>query len=379
MEDSEYHFRLVVQNTEGTSFGADLVAEYVGTWHALESENPAAEISILQDVSCLNPTSPECSAAGYSESSGSGGVPLAERATGKFVLQTTAPLALTGHRFESISCATATYCTAVGYYNNGSGKHALAESWNGKEWTAFLFPNVFGSSSQLNGVSCWAANQCVAVGYMNAVGGVNGVVVRLAAGEWYNDLPAAGAPPAGKLTDVSCVSATACEAVGAKQNSVVTQILGWNGIEWKNQTPASSTGLVLDAVSCSAANACTAVSETSPANTLVAQRWNGTSWENQTTATLTGATSVKGLDVSCTTATRCFSVGSYVNGSGVKTALIERWNGTAWTLQTAPAAPAGSSNPVLWGVSCVRPSFCVAVGGYDTEVGKGQTFAIDFL
>jgi hypothetical protein len=378
MEDSEYHFRLVVKNTEGTSFGADKVAEYVGTWHSQPSENAAADISRLQDASCfMNGGTPECSSAGFSESSGSGGLPLAAKTvfSGKWTLQTIPPLGLTGHRLEGISCISTSNCVAVGYYNNGTARHALAEHWNGKEWKPFLFPAVGGSSSQLNGVSCTSATNCVAVGQLKDVSTTKPVVVRWSGSEWYNEVPTPGGPEFGRMLDVSCVSLTACTAVGSTSPANNALIWAWNGTAWKSQTPASSVGLVLDAVSCAAANACTAVSETSPANTLVAQRWNGTKWETQTTATLTGATAVKGLDVTCITATRCIAVGSYVNGSSVGTALIERWNSTSWTAQTAPAAPAGSSNPTLWGVSCAKPSWCSAVGGYDTEAGKGQTFA----
>ncbi len=185
---------------------------------------------------------------------------------------------------------------------------------------------------------------------------------------WYFETMTGGS----KFLDVSCVGTTACTAVGNAGGSAFIQ--AWNGSEWKTQTVASPAGLVLDGVSCTAANACTAVSETSPANTLVVQRWDGTSWKAQTTATLTGATSVKGLEVSCSTATHCIAVGSYVNSSGVGVPLIERWNGTTWQVQTT-ATPAGSTNPVLSGVKCFNPSLCLAVGGNDTGVGKGETLS----
>jgi hypothetical protein len=45
---------------------------------------------------------------------------------------------------------------------------------------------------------------------------------------------------------------------------------------------------------------------------------------------------------SCTSASVCTAVGDYVTSTGASKTLAERWNGTAWTLQSTPtrAAPA---------------------------------------
>ena len=60
--------------------------------------------------------------------------------------------------------------------------------------------------------------------------------------------------------------------------------------------------------------------------------------------------------VSCPTATACTAV-----GAAGRTALAERWNGSAWTVQAIPIGAGTSSH--LSAVSCTGPNACTAVGG----------------
>ena len=63
--------------------------------------------------------------------------------------------------------------------------------------------------------------------------------------------------------------------------------------------------------------------------------------------------------VSCAGGT-CVAVG-YTNAGIVDQTLAEQWNGTAWTV-----VPSQSFLPIrdsdLYGISCVTPTFCMAVG-----------------
>ena len=69
------------------------------------------------------------------------------------------------------------------------------------------------------------------------------------------------------------------------------------------------------------------------------------------------------FDVTCTSASDCWAVGYYViPGHGGKT-LIEHWNGTAWSIVTSPNATQGNE---LSGVTCTSASDCWAVGDYNT-------------
>jgi hypothetical protein len=66
--------------------------------------------------------------------------------------------------------------------------------------------------------------------------------------------------------------------------------------------------------------------------------------------------------VSCTGESACTAVGSYKGWGGIYHPLVERWNGSAWALQSAPDPAEGSAKNAMLGVSCAGASFCVAVG-----------------
>jgi hypothetical protein len=66
--------------------------------------------------------------------------------------------------------------------------------------------------------------------------------------------------------------------------------------------------------------------------------------------------------VSCTTASACTAVGSYRGSDGIYHPLVERWNGSAWSLQTAPNPSQGTAQKAMLAVSCASASSCMAVG-----------------
>ena len=132
-----------------------------------------------------------------------------------------------------VSCVSATACTAVGNYNNGTTRVALAEGWNGTKWSIQHTPNPAGGSEI-------------------------------------------------HLLRVSCTSAAACTAVGGYSNTTTTVALAerWNGTRWSIQhtpNPAGGSDSTLYGVSCASATACTAVGGSFNGTTGVtlAERWNG--------------------------------------------------------------------------------------------------------
>src|SRR5215471_13492314 len=95
-------------------------------------------------------------------------------------IQHSANATLPGGQLESVSCSSASACTAVGNdrnpaanfceavgsYQLGNVAVALAEAWNGRGWTMQRFPVPVGDNSVgLNQVSCTSAQFCAAVGF----------------------------------------------------------------------------------------------------------------------------------------------------------------------------------------------------------------------
>ena len=62
--------------------------------------------------------------------------------------------------------------------------------------------------------------------------------------------------------------------------------------------------------------------------------------------------------VDCVSSTWCMAGGQAETG-----ALIEHWNGRAWSIMGHPAAAAGKHlGAAVWGISCVSRTACVAAG-----------------
>jgi chitodextrinase len=120
---------------------------------------------------------------------------------------------------SAVSCSATNACTAVGGYDYGvNGTATLALRWNGSSWAVQSTPNPGPrSDAQLYGVSCATATACTAVGYYRI--GYTDVAL---AERWDGSSWTAQFPPTpeeeGSLGDVSCVSATVCTAVGSYYN-----------------------------------------------------------------------------------------------------------------------------------------------------------------
>jgi hypothetical protein len=72
--------------------------------------------------------------------------------------------------------------------------------------------------------------------------------------------------------------------------------------------------------------------------------------------------------VSCPSRTFCFAVGSYTDSSGNTGALVERWNGSRWTVQPTPNARGAT----LAAVSCTSRTFCMALGTAASDSGIAE-------
>jgi hypothetical protein len=249
-----------------------------------------------------------------------------------------------------VSCISADVCIAVGqYYPDSSSYVTLAERWNGTRWTIQTTPHPIDRLTgdprlgSLSTVSCASASYCIAVGNNNS----SSPLTERWDGKHWAILPTPPAPPASKsenaegagLHGVSCLSATECTAVGsysfdrisdAKQSIGRTLAEDWNGKRWTIQPTPSPSGAavsVLNAVSCVSASACTAVGRSGRGLTAgtLAERWNGRRWTIQATPNASEAL-YRELDaVSCNLTSVCTAVCSSASAAESLT-LAERWN-----------------------------------------------------
>src|SRR5665213_892968 len=157
------------------------------------------------------------------------------------------------------------------------------------------------------------------------------------------------------LTGVACTSATACTGVGFSVDGASifhTLIEQWNGNTWSIvSSPNTSTTRdnLLRSISCTSATACTAVGDydSGSAYQTLVERWNGTTWSIVTSPN-TGTTQDNVLyGVSCTSATACTAVGYDSLASGYAQTLAEQWNGTTWSIVTSPSTSTTQDNVLL--------------------------------
>jgi hypothetical protein len=137
--------------------------------------------------------------------------------------------------------------------------------------------------------------------------------------------------------------------------------------------PAVATDSFLNAVACSSRAACTAVGDAvdkSDNNVALVERWNGTGWTIQPFSNAGTFGHLQG--VACPSATACTAVGDYRASTDVTLAQV--WNGTQWAIQLTPN-PSGSIGALFNGVACPAPSACMAVGQYTTRATGDITLA----
>lgn len=336
--------------------------------------NAALPPGVLQAVSCTSRNA--CTAVGSTA-----GHTLAVRRDGaSWTVQSTPnPDGAQSSSLSGVSCTSPSACMAVGQYtdsaSNGNQK-TLAERWDGTRWSILYTPTPSGQGpygSPLSGVSCTSADACI------AVGGINGALT-LAEGwngrEWViqpTPTPPGFDGPYGVLTGVSCTSPTACSATGAGYRSAFAE--HWDGSTWELQAtdhPGGTNDVRLPGVSCTGPNTCTGVGgyglDGGVARTLAEHSDRGTDWHIQSTPNaIVDIGSENTLEgVSCVSMDACVAVGYWRSriGPGNQATLVERWDGTNWSILTIPN-PTGARSSSLLGVSCVSPTACVAVGSAD--------------
>jgi hypothetical protein len=276
---------------------------------------------------------------------------------------------------RGVSCPAAASCTAVGYYWNGTMDVPLAESWNGTNWSIRPTPEPVGSrSSYLFGVSCSSPAACTAVGdYINRLGFGLPLAERWNGTAW--SIQPAPSPPRAQqsvLLGVSCPAGRACTAVGqaaGASGASKTLAEAWNGATWSIQPTPNKPGAELNSlagVSCATAEACTAVGNDSPgfsSTVTLAEAWNGSKWSIQPTPDSPAASDSYLSGVSCTSATACTASGYFLTHGGIDVSLAEGWNGSAWSIEPT-ARPLGAVDSFLDGVSCTSAIDCTAAGDY---------------
>jgi hypothetical protein len=406
------------------ALGVWLYSDLAGKWRA-------GRVPVVAGTGGANLRSLSCPAAGRCEVVGLAGLQHVRRwKAGEIALPSDAapvhPPSGPSPLLNSISCASAGNCVAVGSYLGNRLTHPLLVTETGGTWSAGAEPQLPANADTtpspdqpdvgggLYRVSCPAAGDCTAVGwYTNKDAGhsIYPWVLTESGGTWSSGqdalLPAdasvfgnldKGSSPLFGFTGLSCPSAGNCTAVGgyedendAEEGLVLTERDGvWSqGVKAPlppNAVPNSEPNEFnspLVSVSCAAPDDCAAVgwyvlrSLGTKHGLLLTER--GGKWKASALGLPAKAKAPGGVfltSVSCPSRGNCLAVGWYGN-HGKTHGLIVRERGGKWgraVNATLPrgAAPASKSHTFLNSVSCPSASSCTVGGSYSDRSGKTQ-------
>jgi hypothetical protein len=228
-----------------------LVERWNGSsWHQQTVSGPVG--GGFSEVSC--PAAQFCVAVGNTNTGTDTTATLAEAWNGtRWAVQPTPPAGQHAG-LASVSCPTPSDCVAVGYNGTLSSANVLIERWNGTSWALQKSPHVPRKDAPfLTTVSCATASSCTALGGYQTSTGSQGLAEHWNGTTWARQhLPRAAA-----VGPVSCPSATSCTAIGT------TVAAHWNGTAWTVQRtarpPHSLGGQDLQALSCPTVSVCEAV------------------------------------------------------------------------------------------------------------------------
>ncbi|MFG2001196.1 hypothetical protein ACGFNU_18825 [Spirillospora sp. NPDC048911] len=221
-----------------------------------------------------------------------------------------------GRDLYDVEAFSTTNAWAVGYYlESGTTYETLVLHWNGTAWSQVDSPNPANYYNQLHGVSGSGPNDIWAVGAFVDRGQPNGTRHPLA--------------------------------------------MHWNGSAWtQSDVPASGNAILYSVTTISPTDAW-AVGSKDGYRKPVAYHWNGSAWSEMPTPMVGTSGNNLFYAVTALGADKVWAVG-YTSTSGGPQPLVERWDGTAWRVETTPAPELGGltqgiaavpgTAPVVWAV-----------------------------
>jgi len=249
-----------------------LIEHYDGsTWSIVPSPNlSVTQANFLTNVTCVTGT--DCWAVGY-YSNGTAQQPLIVHYDGIAWAVVSSPSSspVQTNFLNGVTCVSATDCLAVGAYSNQglfNYYQTLIEHWDGSAWTIVPSPNTSPTDfNVLNSVTCASANDCWAVGWLSTATGDNTLVQHNNGSGWVMvSSPNNAAGQTNTLNSVTCVSSSDCWAVGfyykSNNNIFQTLIEHYDGTAWSlvsSDNTAANEWNLLNSLTCTSATDCWAV------------------------------------------------------------------------------------------------------------------------
>jgi hypothetical protein len=253
-------------------------------------------------------------------------------------------------RVNKVAVISPTNVWAVGQQT--TARFSQIQHFNGSTWSVVASPH-FAAGEELNSLKVVSASSIFAVG--DSFDSLNNRTPLI---EHFNGTKWSVVPvphiTGGDLFDIAIISPSDIWAVGGTNSAALT--MHFNGVQW-NPVPAPIAGLF--GVAALSTNNVWAVG-TRTVSGAVIEHWNGTAWKVVTspnTGTHSNLNSISAISPTDIWAVGCTACGDVGGGAP---ALVEHWNGTAWSINPTPIEFGGvSANTVL-----AFPSGHIFVGGF---------------
>jgi hypothetical protein len=372
-----------------------------GTWGSARELPGLASLNVngfasVASVSCATPAS--CGAGGfYSDANGQQQPFVASGRNGRWRTIEVPVIGLLNTEVGdtvSVSCATASSCSAGGFYTDDSNRmqaFVVTErngGWGSGQGIPGLLALNAGGDAQINSVSCWAAGSCLAGGYYTDQSNhQQGFAVVERNGVWGSaqEIPGLARLNSGGSAQTWAVSCAAngctaagwyADSAGHRQAFVASERSGkWSEAAAVPRLARLNRGGFADvvSVSCPTAVSCGATGLYTDSRghiqsfvvTRKGGRW-GSALEIPGLARLNVGGDAESSSVSCWTAGGCSVAGVYTDASGNQQPFTVTELGNSWAraaeLPGIARLDRGESGGIN-SVSCVKGT-CAAGGGY---------------
>ena len=289
----------------------------------------------------------------------------------------TSPNAGDGAELMSLTALSSNDVWSVGDFDAMGHRHTLTEHWNGKSWQIVSSPDGQKISNQLYGVAAVSAKDVWAVGfYHKDLSSTSTLIEHWDGIRWSIIASPNTSSPINFLNAVTVVSTSDVWAVGTHEDSINgggavfhSLIEHWDGTQWSivaSPDPGNG-GNTLASVAATASNNVWAVgshtSNSGPQQSLI-ERWNGSTW---TVVSSPNAGAFSSLEsVNALSAKDIWAVGSQSTGNNNNT-LIEHWNGSQWIIVASPNKQLPYN--VLYGVTAIATNNVWVAGLAGTNIG----------
>jgi hypothetical protein len=300
--------------------------------------------------------------------------------------------ASSGITLTGISCASASYCVAVGVATVSQARVLpVAEAWNGQSWSGQAVPGPTGTAtavSRLDAVSCSGPSRCVAVGGTTTASGDVAFADSWNGTRWQLlplDYPAGSTDLTGVSCRVSTCLLTGLYLTGGQERPLAFELDGAVHRRLAPALPRGQAGASLAGVWCATPSACMTVGSYEPARepgtANTAEEWDGSRWQVLKTAAPASIANGPGLvSVACPSTALCLAAGAYndVSRPGRPFAVREIWQHGQWRMlhpsgpepqRFTPAAVACQSSSSCIVVGSVRPSALTELPGAEQWTG----------